>query len=49
MVDFPDPLAPTMAVNLPAGADRLTFLRTVTGCQHRLLELGGGVPSGREG
>lgn len=30
MVDFPEPLAPTMAVNLPAGIDRLIFLRTVT-------------------
>jgi hypothetical protein len=30
MVDFPLPLAPTIAVNFPAGIDREIFFNTVT-------------------
>jgi len=39
MVDFPEPLAPTMAVNFPAGMERFIFFRTVTVIS---IEIGGG-------
>lgn len=40
MVDFPEPLAPTMAVNLPEGMDSETLFRTVTACQLNLKSVG---------
>jgi hypothetical protein len=47
MVDLPEPLAPTMAVNLPEGMDSETLFKTVTTCQmtttKRQLWVGGGT------
>ena len=46
IVLFPEPLAPTIAVNFPAGIDKDIFFNTVTTCQFTLNVV---EPSGREG